>query len=74
MRLLFDKNISYRVVKRLKDKFPDLLHINQIGLGDDPNDIEIWQFAKRKNFIIVSHDNDFEDFISDTEIGLFEME
>ncbi len=97
-------------VKRLKNKFPDLLHINQTGLGN-PNDIEIWQFAKRENFTIVSHDNDFDDlvllygfppkvikfkngnlsneetiniildnesiindFISDTEIGLLEIE
>jgi predicted nuclease of predicted toxin-antitoxin system len=36
--------------------------MNQTGLGN-PDDIEIWQYAKRENFVIVSHDSDFDDLI-----------
>lgn len=62
MRLLFDQNISYRVVNKLKSKFPDCLHVNQTGLKN-PDDREIWQYAKQKDFVIVSHDKDFDDLI-----------
>ncbi|MCL2327731.1 MAG: DUF5615 family PIN-like protein [Bacteroidetes bacterium] len=60
MKLLFDQNISFRVVRLLPDSFADSRHIRQVGLNDR-NDIEIWQFAKQNDFTIVTFDADFFD-------------
>ena len=38
MRLLFDQNLSHKLVKRLADVFPDSLHVRDIGMrsASDP--------------------------------------
>lgn len=56
MKLLFDQNISFRVLRLL----PDSKHVRQVGLNDR-NDMEIWQFAKHNDFTIVTFDADFFD-------------
>lgn len=60
MKLLFDENISYKLCKRLADIFPDSKHIKDFHL-EKQEDIEIWEFAKREGFIIVTQDSDFND-------------
>jgi predicted nuclease of predicted toxin-antitoxin system len=60
MRLLFDQNISFRIVNRLIDSFPDCKHISQVGLSDY-EDQEIWEYALNHNYIIVTFDSDFFD-------------
>jgi len=57
-KLLFDQNISYRIVKQLKDDFPECKHISNVGLNDE-EDQEIWQYAKKNHFTIVTFDSDF---------------
>ena len=59
MKLLFDANISFRIVKKLKKDFPNCLHISQSGLNIPITDRMIWQFAKSNSFIIVTYDEDF---------------
>jgi len=59
-KLLFDQNISYRVVDKLPTSFINCKQVNQIGLKDC-NDMEIWQYALNNNFTIVSFDSDFYD-------------
>jgi predicted nuclease of predicted toxin-antitoxin system len=34
MKLLFDQNISYRIVKKVSDKFSGCLHVSSCGLND----------------------------------------
>ncbi len=58
MRLLFDQNLSPFLVNRLKESFPDSVHVQNIGL-DSADDNVIWKFAKENNFIIVSKDADY---------------
>lgn len=60
MKLLFDQNISYRIVNKLIDKFPNSKHVAEVG-KNDKDDIDIWQFAKNEEFTIVSFDSDFYD-------------
>mgnify|MGYP006298591209 CR=1 FL=1 len=60
MKLLLDENISYRVAKRLSDIF-EIAHVNQFNLSQS-KDTEIWNFAKSKEYIIVTCDSDFNDF------------
>jgi predicted nuclease of predicted toxin-antitoxin system len=60
MKLLFDQNISFRIVNKLIDKFPDCKHVSQVGLKDC-EDTDIWLFARNKNYIIITFDSDFYD-------------
>ena len=58
MKLLLDQNISYKLVNRLADSFPESKHICQIGLGE-ADDLAVWDYAKDNDFVIVSKDEDF---------------
>ena len=60
MKLLFDQNISFRIIKLLQNNFPESRHINQVGL-ENSTDSEIWEFARINNFAIVTFDADFYD-------------
>ena len=60
MKILFDQNISFRIVPKLIDHFPDCKHISDCGLMDS-EDPEIWQFAKKNDYSIVTFDSDFYD-------------
>jgi predicted nuclease of predicted toxin-antitoxin system len=60
LRLLFDQNISYRIVKKVKELFPESNHVQSVGLNG-ASDNTIWNFAKKNNFSIVSFDADFID-------------
>jgi predicted nuclease of predicted toxin-antitoxin system len=58
VRLLFDQNLSYRLVEILREIYPDSAHVRDIGLsraGDD----EVWAHARTHGFTIVSKDSDF---------------
>ena len=60
MKLLFDQNISFRLIKRIIDFFPDSKQVRELGL-ENSSDIEIFEFAKRNEFAIVTFDSDFCD-------------
>jgi len=60
MKLLFDQNISFRLIKLIIDLFPDSKQIRELGL-ENSTDIEIFDFAKRNNYAIVTFDSDFCD-------------
>lgn len=51
--LLFDQNISYKVVARLADIYPNSTHVRLEGL-ETANDRDVWEFAKAHGFTIVS--------------------
>jgi predicted nuclease of predicted toxin-antitoxin system len=57
MRLLFDQNSSYRVVKQLKPVLPDIAGVQEVGLLD-ADDYEIWEYARQQNYTIVTFDRD----------------
>lgn len=61
MRLLFDQNISFRLLKKLEDVFPDAQHVRRAGL-ENSSDKEIWEFAKDQKYTIVTFDSDLYDF------------
>ena len=58
MKLLFDENLSRKLVVRLAELYPDSIHVAQADLLESP-DREIWEFAKAGNFVIVSTNSDF---------------
>ena len=57
MKLLFDENLSHRLVNLLPDLFPGSVHVRDINLKA-ANDIEVWNYAKNNDFTIVSKDSD----------------
>ena len=59
--LLFDQNISPRLVDRLVDIYPGSVHVFSLGLGN-AMDIEIWQYAHDHDYMIVTKDVDFSEF------------
>jgi predicted nuclease of predicted toxin-antitoxin system len=59
MKLLFDENLSRRLVEAIRDIFPDSVHVSQVGLASGTNDRQIWDFAKQNGFAIITADTDF---------------
>jgi predicted nuclease of predicted toxin-antitoxin system len=60
MKLLFDQNISFRIVKKVQDSFPGSKQVSQVGLNQT-SDFKIWEYAKENGFSIVTFDSDFYD-------------
>ena len=60
MKLLFDHNLSLKLVRRLADIFPAS---TQTGLLDfsTANDHTVWQHAKENGFVVVTFDKDFSE-------------
>jgi predicted nuclease of predicted toxin-antitoxin system len=61
MKLLFDQNISHRILIYIQDTFPKAKQVRQLGL-ENATDKEIWEYAKENNYTVVSFDGDFYDF------------
>ncbi|MFL0681941.1 MAG: DUF5615 family PIN-like protein [Algoriphagus aquaeductus] len=60
MRLLFDQNISPKILKKGLWSDLEVQHVRFVGL-EDSSDLEIFQFAKLNEFSIVTFDSDFFD-------------
>lgn len=58
MKLLFDQNLSRKLVNRLANIFPDASHVHFNGFSE-ASDREIWEVAKIQGFCIVTQDADF---------------
>jgi len=59
MKLLFDENLSPRLVGLLAAEFPASEHVRNAGLAAAP-DPAVWSYAAAKSFVIVSKDSDFQ--------------
>lgn len=57
MKLLFDQNISFRVVRQLKLVLPDSIGVEEVGLLN-ANDYEIWEYARQYAYTVVTFDRD----------------
>ena len=60
MKLLFDQNISFRLIRRIIDLFPESKQVRELGL-ENATDFEIFEYAKRNDYAIVTFDSDFCD-------------
>ena len=59
MKLLFDQNLSHKLVVQLAAEFPGSAHVRDFGLTRAP-DPEVWSYAAAHGFVIVSKDADFQ--------------
>jgi predicted nuclease of predicted toxin-antitoxin system len=62
MKLLFDQNLSPKLVQKLADLFPGSAHTESMDLGSD-SDLNVWNFAKSEGFTVVTKDGDFADIL-----------
>ncbi len=60
VKLLFDQNLSPKLLNRLSDLYPKSDHLDLIGLGT-AEDTSVWRYAKDNDFIVVTKDADFAD-------------
>jgi predicted nuclease of predicted toxin-antitoxin system len=58
MKLLFVHNLSYKLVGRLADLFPDSDHVRNVNLHE-ADDRTVWEYARANGFAIASKDEDF---------------
>lgn len=63
MKLLFDENLSPRLVDRVKELWPESTHIEALGLRG-ATDETIWEVARDQGYAIVSKDDDFRGLAS----------
>ena len=58
MKLLFDQNLSPRLVASLWDVFPGSIHVRDVGL-ERASDAAILRYARNHELTIASKDSDF---------------
>jgi predicted nuclease of predicted toxin-antitoxin system len=58
VKLLFDHNLSPRLVRLLADLYPGSRHVRDLGLQEVADEI-IWEYAAAHGFAITSKDADF---------------
>lgn len=63
MKLLFDQNISFRIIKLLEQSFPGARQVRELQL-ENATDKRIWDFAREGQFTIVTFDADFYDLVT----------
>jgi predicted nuclease of predicted toxin-antitoxin system len=59
MKLLFDQNLSHRLVGQLVAEFPGSAHVRDAGLAT-ASDAAVWAYAAAHGLVIVSKDTDFQ--------------
>ena len=57
MKLLFDQNLSHRLVNVFAADFPGSIHVRELGL-EKALGSAVWEFAKEHGLVIVSKDSD----------------
>ena len=60
MKLLFDQNISPRILKKLSLEYNECQQVRFLGL-EDASDCQIFAYAKYNGYTIVTFDSDFVD-------------
>jgi predicted nuclease of predicted toxin-antitoxin system len=60
MKLLFDENLSPRLVSSLEDLFPGSAHVHALNLGA-ADDSSIWGYAKDNGYTLVTKDADYNE-------------
>lgn len=58
MRLLFDEDLSYRLVRELADVYPGSAHVRDVGLRG-AEDRQIWDYAAEQGLLLTSKNTDF---------------
>jgi predicted nuclease of predicted toxin-antitoxin system len=57
MKLLFDHNLSPRLVRNFADLYPNSQHVFLLEMDRD-NDLKIWEYASQNDYTIVTRDSE----------------
>ena len=60
MKLLLDENLSRRIVPFLQNCYTGSTQVALVGM-EHASDTELWEYAKKNSFVIVTKDSDFYD-------------
>lgn len=60
MRLLFDENLSPRLVSLLFDVYPESVHTHDVGLASAADEV-VWNYARQNGYAICTKDSDFHE-------------
>jgi len=60
MKLLLDENLSRRVIPFIQQNFPGSTQISLLQM-EHSTDLEIWGYAKKHDYVVVTKDADFLD-------------
>lgn len=60
MKLLFDHNLSHKLIARLADVYPGSTQTRLLGFARAA-DPEIWFYARTHDLVVVSKDEDFSE-------------
>jgi predicted nuclease of predicted toxin-antitoxin system len=60
VKLLFDQNLSPRLVRRLADLFPNSTQVYLIHL-DQALDLTVWEYSRDSDYALVTRDADFSE-------------
>ena len=66
MKLLLDENLSRRIIPALQSSYPESTQIALLNLNS-ASDRDIWEYAKKENYAIVTQDADFHELSLLTE-------
>jgi predicted nuclease of predicted toxin-antitoxin system len=58
--LLFDEDLSHRLVEILSEEYPGCIYVRDVGLRGT-EDFQIWHYCKENRPMIVSKDTDFRE-------------
>jgi predicted nuclease of predicted toxin-antitoxin system len=58
VKLLFDQNLSHRLVSLVSDLYPGSDHVRRLGMTRASDDV-IWDYAKGDGFVLVTKDEDY---------------
>jgi predicted nuclease of predicted toxin-antitoxin system len=61
LKLLFDANLSPRLLPKLSELFPGSIHLFETTLVRYTSDEAVWNYAKTGGYTIVTADSDFID-------------
>jgi predicted nuclease of predicted toxin-antitoxin system len=61
MKLLIDHNLSFKLPKHLSAIFPGSIRVSAAGLNT-ATDLQVWEYAKENDFVLVTQDADFIDW------------
>ncbi len=64
MKLLFDANLSRRIIPLLVDLFPNSAHVSEFGLDGQTPDHLIFECGRENGFTIVTADSDFLELVN----------
>ena len=59
MKLLFDQNLSPKLVNPLATEYPGSIHVRTLGMRASPDPV-IWAYAAANGFAIASKNADFQ--------------